>query len=682
MSITLLYESMMINEMTDDVISYLDKHKEDRPFDNMFGDKLRLVIPIGGDLTAREILEDLKSLKDYSGIDIGSGEIIRKIKLDPKYGQGSEKEQKMSIGRAVNALKIDPEKKKKYLDWLAKYKDNLNAALSDISDNVIILSRAPIDVVRMSDHRNISSCHSKGGSYFQCAIQEAVNGGAVAYVVDRDTLEHYIDDLQNDDFFHDSDRGVQGIRPSARLRVRRIDSHYGDELAIPDDRVYGDSSIPGFRKYLNEFLQKYQTKEIKKFADSDGKGWTGRGGSYYDAHINDLTQTFINSALGESDDEAFGDLKIYHSSDDEASENEWATKGWEDELEETTTTYNDRMTYCNVFYHVENDAEMPYIMGYGSCRIDISSFGLPDDADLNIDDPYDIRKVERGDYDDDDYEWSVLIEYLNKKVGSIGIRSLVIDSESIEISFPGESDLFRNPDNYESEFCYEVNVFDNKIDDMLEDPDELTAIFEQVGLIEGVATTNSNYSLYASYMEDDVSYRSMTISGDKSDLRLTWKQGIFVVAPIKDAPYKPDVTFPQWNTALHNFLWNFGREHFKPTDTTAEEHPTFKNFFESYIDPMSDIDIDIQSFKMDMAEISLHYPKYTYINPFIYIRPKGVTNKYFEFFNFLDEIKPHINNFFKLIILREIASSDPDIFPFYKHHNLPNLERLYAKYIK
>ena len=109
--ISFLYESVLINEMTDDVVDYLNTHKEDLPFSKMFGDKVRLVVPIGGDITAREILEDLKSIKDYSGIDIGAGEVIRKIKLDPKYGQGSEKEQKMGIGKAVNSLKIDPEKK-------------------------------------------------------------------------------------------------------------------------------------------------------------------------------------------------------------------------------------------------------------------------------------------------------------------------------------------------------------------------------------------------------------------------------------------------------------------------------------------------------------------------------------------------------------------------------------------
>jgi hypothetical protein len=228
---SLLYESVLINEMTQDVVDYLGSNKDQLPFSKMFGDKIRLVVPIGGDITAREILEDLTSLKDYSGIDIRAGEVFRKIKLDPKYGQGSEKEQKMSIGKAVNSLKIDPEKKKKYLDWLAKYKDNLDAALSDISDYVIILSRAPIDIVRMSDHANITSCHSHGSSYFKCAVQEAVTGGAVAYVVDRDMLDDHlkdsVDSLQDDDFFYDDDRGVSGIRPVARLRVRRVESDDG-----------------------------------------------------------------------------------------------------------------------------------------------------------------------------------------------------------------------------------------------------------------------------------------------------------------------------------------------------------------------------------------------------------------------------------------------------------------------
>ena len=114
--ISLLYESILISEMSEDVIDYIDDNKRHLPFSDLFNNKLRLVIPIGGDLTAREIMEDLSKIKDFSGVDLETGEVIRKVKLDPKYGKVEEKEQKMNIGKAVSALKIDPTQKKKYLD--------------------------------------------------------------------------------------------------------------------------------------------------------------------------------------------------------------------------------------------------------------------------------------------------------------------------------------------------------------------------------------------------------------------------------------------------------------------------------------------------------------------------------------------------------------------------------------
>lgn len=677
--ISLLYESVLINEMRQDVIDYLDRNKDELPFSKMFGDKLRLVVPIGGDLTAREILEDLKSLKDYSGIDVGSGEVIRKIKLDPKYGQGSEKEQKMSIGKAVNSLKIDPEKKKKYLDWLAKYKDNLNTALSDISDYVIILSRAPIDVVRMSDHRNISSCHSQGGSFFQCAVQEAVTGGAVAYVVDRDMLDYHlnggVDALQDDDFFHDTDRGVQGIRPVARLRVRRIESNDGEELGVPDDRVYGDSSIPGFWKYLNEFLKTNQKEVIDSFIDSGGRGWESRGGSYYEANtdIDELTSNFIGSEIRN---------RIHYNSDDSSNESSWATQGWEDELEEIKNSYNNSMTYCSVDYQLEED-EQPYIMPSGGCTIDISSFGLPDDTDLYIDDYYDIKRKGVNGHYDDDYIWSYVVSYLLKQVGDAGIGNLTINDQSIDISFYDENNsILNSPDSFDIDFCCYVEIFDRKIEDMLEDPDELRHIFEEAGLLNATDYTNPEYSRYAEYEEDNVDfYSKINLDGERNDFMVSFLDSSFIVSPIGSPPGIPLMQFKQWPQLFKKFIYNFAKEHFRPKIDVNSEHPTFKNFFESYTNPMEDIDFTVLPFQMNITHFAMNIPRYTITNEKIKIKPSGLSNKYFEFFDFLDDIYPHLNNFFKMSVLMSISRDDPEMFQFYKHHNLPQLEKLYGKYI-
>jgi hypothetical protein len=675
---SLLYESVLINEMTQDVVNYLGSNKDQLPFSKMFGDKIRLVVPIGGDITAREILEDLTSLKDYSGIDIGAGEVFRKIKLDPKYGQGSEKEQKMSIGKAVNSLKIDPEKKKKYLDWLAKYKDNLDAALSDISDYVIILSRAPIDIVRMSDHANITSCHSRGSSYFKCAVQEAVTGGAVAYVVDRDMLDYHlkdsVDSLQNDDFFHDADREVRGIRPVARLRVRRVESDDGTmDLGVPDDRIYGNSSIPGFGKYLNEFLKKYQTEEIKNFMDSKGSRWTYRGGSYLDTNIATLVNDFVGDDIVNN---------INHNFDDSSGESDWATNGWGDELEDIKSRYNNQMTYCSIDYYIEADDEHPYIMPSGSCTIDISQFDLPDDANLNIDDhDYITSKGLNGDYDDE-YVWSYVIKYLRDKIKSVGIDigSLQIDNKYIEIQFYNE-DFMNNPQSFDDDYAWSVEQFDNIIENMLEDPDELRHVLEESELINAIDYSNSEYSRYADYMENDENYANISIFGTRNDISVIFDENIFRVSPIGELPRTPRIQFFNWPELFQKFIYNFTKEHFHPKVNIDVNNPTFKNFFESYTNPISDIDFTILPFQLNVSHYTQSSPKHTFTNEKIKLKPSGITNTYFEFFDFLDDIYPHLNNFFKMAVMIYISKNDPEMFDYYKHNNLPQLKKLYGKYI-
>ena len=58
----------------------------------------------------------------------------------------------------------------------------------------IIITRHPIDVLRMSDFDTITSCHSPASrqnayqSYYKCAVAEAQGHGAVAYVVETEEL--------------------------------------------------------------------------------------------------------------------------------------------------------------------------------------------------------------------------------------------------------------------------------------------------------------------------------------------------------------------------------------------------------------------------------------------------------------------------------------------------------------
>ena len=52
-----------------------------------------------------------------------------------------------------------------------------------------ILSRHPLDVLRMSDIDAITSCHSEQGGYFQCAVAESRGHGPIAYLVSPQQYE-------------------------------------------------------------------------------------------------------------------------------------------------------------------------------------------------------------------------------------------------------------------------------------------------------------------------------------------------------------------------------------------------------------------------------------------------------------------------------------------------------------
>ena len=159
----------------------------------------------------------------------------------------------------------------------------------------IVYSRAPIDVLRMSDHPMISSCHSQGGGFFQCAVQEAIRGGAIAYSVNQEDIQQIIDEdrLQDIEIFEDQQRGVKGINPDGRIRIRRMfDIDTKQEYALPEIRVYGQPPAT----FQNSVLSWSAENQKSKFTNLE----TGEfqlpniidairvGGSYEDNYAPDL----------------------------------------------------------------------------------------------------------------------------------------------------------------------------------------------------------------------------------------------------------------------------------------------------------------------------------------------------------------------------------------------------------
>ena len=667
-----LYESVLITEMNQKVVDYLNQHTDELPFDHIFGDKMRVACPVGTDVTAHSIIDDLKRIQHFDKIDLKKGEIVRKIKLDPKYGQGDYKEQKINMGKAISALKISEDKKKKYLNWFAKYKDNLESAFEK-PEYIVVLSRAPIDVVRMSDHRNISSCHSQGGSYFHCAIQEAITGGAVAYVVREEEFNELSEEeFQEDEIFTDPDRGFSGdyeLRPLARLRVRRLVDDDGTEVAIPDTKVYGYTSIPNFYRSLKEYLHSKQN-----ITSGDFKGqFTSRGGSYYDDDVRSLLASYFDT-----DEDTYYSTdfpKVKHDWDDESSERSHAALGMEEELNDIKERYNSRWDYSSVDYYMYD--EDAFFTASGYTKIDISKFNLPDDVDLNIEDSYDIRKAKKGEYDDD-YYYSTLVEYLTNKT-DLNIYRIEIANKEIEITFDNQ-DTYNNPDQFDT-FCYDLERFDNSIDDMLEDEDELLEVFLDGGFIKTVSGGDKNFSMIEEYMESEEEwFDNLSIQGGDIRKSFTVKISDFDIMEEEGDAIKSAISGKAQflSVGLKEIIKNLAMENFKPKSN--EDDPAqlqFQKFFESYTNPLEDIDYKLT------VDVDFSYYDIVRLKYFRMVFPR-MDNKNFQFVQFIDDMIPHILRAFQLNLLVMIKNMNlrPKEFEILsKKYNYPQLYKLYYKYL-
>jgi hypothetical protein len=140
----------------------------------------------------------------------------------------------------------------------------------DIKPYWVVISRHPIDVKRMSDFKNLQSCHSFGGSYYHCTDEEVEDGGGIAYLInssDIDKIKTDADEIFYDKGFTSSSndpiemphRNMDGITPVARTRLRRAE-HYDSnkEIALLEPAVYGiDESghlAQRFLKAIKDFL--------------------------------------------------------------------------------------------------------------------------------------------------------------------------------------------------------------------------------------------------------------------------------------------------------------------------------------------------------------------------------------------------------------------------------------------
>jgi hypothetical protein len=165
-------------------------------FDKLFDGKNRFTIPIesGEEVIAQKSHRDQQMLqyindlrKDGWTIDFSEPfGYASKIITSEYGGKTFQNKRKMKIGPLISAL---GDTAKEFWEKNNKFYTTKENEFYFATKYMIVISRAPIDILRMSDHDGWTSCHSTGGGYFKCAIEESVTGGAVSYIVKEKDLE-------------------------------------------------------------------------------------------------------------------------------------------------------------------------------------------------------------------------------------------------------------------------------------------------------------------------------------------------------------------------------------------------------------------------------------------------------------------------------------------------------------
>ena len=207
-------------------------------------------------------------------------------------------------------------------NWGSWWQTNAGSIKREIADSfhnddVIIITRHPDDVFRMSDFENIRSCHSPPSreghmtQQYKCAVAEAHGHGAVAYVVDKQELleEYGVNTLEeveeqesfqgpDEEIFFDDERPTTSgpLAPKYRVRLRQMRYYddddalnasigQGTEIAVPERRMY-PQGLPGFIERILKWAREEQ-QDVMAGAPKEGDALNmGRfikfGGSYED----------------------------------------------------------------------------------------------------------------------------------------------------------------------------------------------------------------------------------------------------------------------------------------------------------------------------------------------------------------------------------------------------------------
>lgn len=391
-----------------------DRPVEDLPFDNIFGNKLRIVIPINlGESTDSffdSLIFNIDGTIIHPKFKAKFPNILKFIRFDYKtkkaivriQTQMGEKDREETLASLVDKMfKLDLFTKE-YRDQAIKWIEQNVSQL--LPSSYVVLSRSVIDNLRMSDISGIESCHSPGGGYYASCLSEAAGGGVIAFVIDGGELKKkQVENIETDEeIFSDKDRSVEGLNAVYRLRMRKYHNEEVGYFILPETKVYKKSvkrgegnsvRVPGLVEVILDLLKSKQhlNKEqiLELFKDKD---IVRKGGSYEDTDDNYL----FNQYFGGTDFKGSIPYEEEESLDDEESEQNQNERRYEQISNElrsflVRSGVNDtKRSEASFNVEMTDDGDV-YYYAYGNITIDVDEIDLVDDYDDTDDELVDIE---------------------------------------------------------------------------------------------------------------------------------------------------------------------------------------------------------------------------------------------------------------------------------------------------
>jgi hypothetical protein len=395
------------------------------------------------------------------------------LKMKAEFPHTESKEIPFSTAEDINK-KLIPfwDKKSEF------YRQNPSAAFQEKSPYVTILSRHPVDVVRMSDMNNIKSCHSRGNGYFQCAVAESRGHGPIAYLVPVEEFERYFNvdldevdpseidlDGYDEEVFADPDRGIRGMDPAGRVRLRKfVHDDDGRALAVPERRTYGAykrPTPPNFLKGVTDWAlenQKDVIGDVKKFVEEAGEDqWTRYGGSYEDNPDGEIMAAMLEPIANVEQTEELESLENFSTEPEDEDEIESELEGGsvEAQAEEVQDYADQNLEHFSVYHEIMEEENLVYFN---------ANTGMDLDAEFN-------QPIE-GDWDDHEEAVNEIImdvlddHYIYARDGDPEIYN-----DDWRINIPAGYDDQPNPEGFRS-FVDELMEGDRKWDSIIEDAKE------------------------------------------------------------------------------------------------------------------------------------------------------------------------------------------------------------------